>query len=101
MSIQIRRAVTCVLVITILVVHLSTHFSHFLCPVHSHHSQDTAEAHLKAGASHCLCFFMSFFSPRFDPVLSFERAFGLTPLPADGRPLALEGLKIFHPPLSA
>jgi len=101
MSIRTRRTVIYSLIGLILLVQISIHFAHFFCPVHCHHSQDTAEAHLQVGASSCLCFFMSFCLTGPDPGLSFERAFGLTILQAAGRPLAFEGFEIFHPPLSA
>jgi len=101
MSIRTRPAAIYSMIALILLVQISIHFIHFFCPVHCHHSQDTAEPHLKAGDTHCLCFFMSFCAPCFDRILTFERAFGLTPVQADGQPLVPEGFEIFHPPLSA
>ena len=101
MKSQTRRTVACSLMAFILLFQLSIHFSHYFCPVHAHHSRDTAESHIRTGPSDCLCFFMSFCPPCFEPLLLFERAFGGPTVQAEGRPLSLEIFKIFHPPLSS
>jgi hypothetical protein len=98
-----RKAAVAVFIAVFAVCMFHFYYAEDHCPVHcpSKGGQLGHVHHHHAGASVCLCFLSSLFSPETDDVVMAGDFLAAVALPADGCVLAMLSADIAHPPKSS